>query len=118
MNISAEALFRALSDSTRLRCLALLAREGELCVCELTQALNVPQPRVSRHLAQLRDCALVRDRRRGQWVFYRFETNNCPEWVTTVVTTTLNEVSREAPFAADLERLRAMTDRPDRLVCA
>ena len=117
MNISAEALFRALSDSTRLRCLALLAREGELCVCELTHALDVPQPRVSRHLAQLRDCGLARDRRHGQWVFYRLETN-WPEWVTTVVTTALEEISRDAPFAADLGRLKAMTDRPDRLVCA
>ena len=63
MNIDPEFLFRALGDTTRLRCLMLLELEGELCVCELTYALHIAQPKVSRHLSVLRETGLVQDRR-------------------------------------------------------
>ena len=68
-------LFRILGDETRLRCLALLATHGELCVCELTQVLGVSQPKISRHLATLRESGLVSDRRLGVWVYYRLRTD-------------------------------------------
>ncbi|ABC27415.1 predicted transcriptional regulator [Hahella chejuensis KCTC 2396] len=64
-------LFKCLSDETRLRSLLLIQQEGELCVCELTAALDEIQPKISRHLAQLRKCGLLLDSRQGQWVFYR-----------------------------------------------
>ena len=57
--------YKCLSDETRLRCLLLIEQEGELCVCELTEALDEIQPKVSRHLAQLRKCELLIDRRQG-----------------------------------------------------
>ncbi len=63
-------LFKALSDETRLRILALLCR-GELCVCELMAVLELPQSTVSRHLAYLRNASLVLDRRQGVWMYYR-----------------------------------------------
>ena len=62
-------LLKALSDATRLRLLGLLAVE-ELNVAELCEALNAPQPTISRHLAVLREAGLVRDRREGPSVFY------------------------------------------------
>ncbi len=62
--------FKALSDETRLRILALLSR-GELCVCDLMAILDLPQSTVSRHLATLRNAELVEDRRQGVWMFYR-----------------------------------------------
>ncbi|MEO9274926.1 metalloregulator ArsR/SmtB family transcription factor [Marinomonas sp. 5E14-1] len=46
--------FKALADDTRLRCLLLIKQFTELCVCELMEALNETQPKISRHLAQLR----------------------------------------------------------------
>lgn len=64
-----ETLFKALSDRTRLRILALLAK-GEVCVCDIHGALGIPQPTASRHLAYLRRCRLVTDRRKGLWVYY------------------------------------------------
>lgn len=67
---TAALLFKALSDETRLRLLALLA-EGELCVCELTAVLALPQSTISRHLAYLRHAGLVEDRRQGVWMYYR-----------------------------------------------
>lgn len=63
-------IFKALSDETRLRILALLSA-GELCVCDLMAALELPQSTVSRHLAYLRHAGLVDDERRGIWMFYR-----------------------------------------------
>ncbi|TAN05304.1 MAG: methyltransferase domain-containing protein [Rhodanobacteraceae bacterium] len=69
--VSATALLRVLSDSTRVRLLALLRRE-ELTVAELSSVLRLAQPRVSTHLAKLRDAQLVRDRRAGVSAYYRF----------------------------------------------
>jgi ArsR family transcriptional regulator len=63
-------LFKALSDETRLRILALLLNETELCVCDLIAALKLPQSTVSRHLAYLRKAELVNDRRCGLWMYY------------------------------------------------
>jgi len=63
-------LFKALGDPTRLRILKLLER-GELCVCQLTAALDMGQSRISRHLSILRNCGLIEDRRAGKWVHYR-----------------------------------------------
>src|SRR5690606_12109290 len=65
------ALFKALADETRARIVLLITHEQELCVCELTCALNQSQPKISRHLAQLRASGLLADRRQGQWVYYR-----------------------------------------------
>jgi ArsR family transcriptional regulator len=65
-----ETVFRALSDSTRLRILNLL-RGGELCVCDLVAVLDLPQPTVSRHLSYLRRAGLVLARKEGLWHYYR-----------------------------------------------
>lgn len=65
-----EDLFKALSDRTRLRILGLLAA-GEVCVCNIHESLNLPQPTVSRHLAYLRRAGLVETRRDGVWMHYR-----------------------------------------------
>ena len=62
-------LFHALSDETRLRLLEQL-REGEQCVCELTDAFKTGQSRLSFHLRVLKDAGLVTDRPDGRWVYY------------------------------------------------
>lgn len=117
MHMEPETLFRALSDTTRLRCLALLLGEGELCVCELTHALDVLQPRISRHLGQLRESGLLLDERRGQWVYYRLNPH-LPDWVNQVLATSLEAVRLGDPYVGDLERLRTMADRPAQACCA
>jgi ArsR family transcriptional regulator len=65
-----EDLFKALADKTRLRILALLG-EHEVCVCHIHDALGLPQPTASRHLAYLRRAGLVDARRDGVWMHYR-----------------------------------------------
>jgi len=67
---SVDAVFRAFSDKTRLRILNLLT-SGELCVCDLVEVLDVPQPKASRHLAYLRRVGLVSARKQGYWSYYR-----------------------------------------------
>jgi ArsR family transcriptional regulator len=65
-----ERTFQALGDQTRLRILALLST-GEVCVCHIHESLDLPQPKVSRHLAYLRRTGLVETRKAGLWVHYR-----------------------------------------------
>lgn len=64
-----ESMFMALADRTRLRLLSLMA-DGEVCVFDFTDALGVSQPKVSRHLAYLRNAGLVSTRREGKWIYY------------------------------------------------
>jgi len=63
-------LLRALGHPTRLRIIRLLGR-GERCVCEIVPALNLEQPNVSKHLAQLKSAGLVTSRKEGLKVIYR-----------------------------------------------
>jgi ArsR family transcriptional regulator len=65
-----ERTFQALGDRTRLRILGLLAT-GEVCVCDIHESLDLPQPKVSRHLAYLRRAGLVEARKDGLWVHYK-----------------------------------------------
>lgn len=64
-------LLKAFADPVRLRLLNLLADDREVCVCHLHEALALPQPTVSRHLASLRATGLVIGRKEGLWVHYR-----------------------------------------------
>lgn len=68
--------FKALADETRLRLLALLLNAGELCVCDLTATLQLPQSTVSRHLAYLKGAGWVSDRRVGVWIYYSIATES------------------------------------------
>jgi len=63
-------LFKSLADETRLRLLVLLQGGGEDCVCDLMQALDMPQSTVSRHLAYLKRNGWLQDRRGGVWMYY------------------------------------------------
>lgn len=67
---SATDFFRLLGETTRYRLLQALSH-GEFCVCELVDALDVPQYTVSRHLAELRKGGWVTERRDGTWIYYR-----------------------------------------------
>ncbi|MGE4272217.1 MAG: ArsR/SmtB family transcription factor [Desulfitobacterium sp.] len=68
-------IFKILSDETRLRIIILLYQE-ELCVCELSGVLDLPQPKISRSLSKLRDTNLVSDERKEKFVFYSLKMEN------------------------------------------
>ena len=71
INLLAEQ-FKVLGDKTRLRILSML-RERELCVCELTEVLQISQPGVSQHMRRLKQAGFVKERKGGQWVYYSIE---------------------------------------------
>jgi len=63
-------LFKSLSEEARLRILLLLQEKGELCICDLMVALQLPQSTVSRHVAYLKNAGWLQDRRGGVWMYY------------------------------------------------
>lgn len=107
ISMTPERFFKAVSDTTRLNSLLLLRREGRLCVCELVCALELSQPKISRHLGQLRDQGIVLDERRGQWVHYRLN-DDLPDWALD----TLDALLRSRDLATLTGRLDGMADRP------
>jgi ArsR family transcriptional regulator len=76
-------LFHALSDPTRLRIVRKL-RHGERCVCELTDALDATQSRLSFHLKVLKDAGVVTDRREGRWIYYELRRDAFEDLATAV----------------------------------
>lgn len=67
--------FKVLGDKTRLRVLSLL-QGRELCVCDLTEVLEISQPGVSQHMRRLRQAGFVNERRGGQWTYYSLNMEN------------------------------------------
>jgi ArsR family transcriptional regulator len=109
--LSQGVFLKLAADPTRLRALLLLAREGELCVCELTHALHVSQPKISRHLAQLRNAGIITDRRDAVWVHYRL-SDQLPSWAAQILTVLRDSTADSEPYRSDGRRLEAMANRP------
>lgn len=104
-------LHRALSDPTRLRIVHLLARLGELCVCELESALETTQSKISRHLAHLKQAGIVRDRRDGTWIHYRLGARAEPI-LRALVRTVEKGIATDEQALRDLERARSCRRAP------
>ena len=109
------AVFKALSDETRLSMLGLLLREGELCVCDFVAVLAVTQSKASRHLRYLVNAGLLQDRRAATWVHYRIADK--PEDMQAAVLTQLrrilpNQVPRKLLDALKSWRKRCASDGP------
>ncbi|MDE5412514.1 ArsR/SmtB family transcription factor [Alkalihalobacterium chitinilyticum] len=68
-------VLKLLGDKTRLTMIALLF-ESECCVCEMVEIFEMSQPSISQHLRKLRDAGLVKERRKGQWIFYSLDETN------------------------------------------
>src|SRR5690348_15489392 len=100
-----EQVFRALGDSTRLRLLHLM-HGREICVCYLVEVLNVPQPKISRHLAYLRHAGVVAARREGKWMHYRLAPPS-NRHAARILEATLDSLSREAQMQRDLQKLNS-----------
>lgn len=108
-----DSLFSILSDSTRLRALMLIQSEGEACVCELTFALDEIQPKISRHLALMREAGIVESRREGTWMHYRINPL-LPIWAKEVIRHVFDQLAEQSPFIDDITQLTQMNNRPER----
>lgn len=90
-----NTLFTVLADTTRRQLLTHLLQHGESCVCELYATLDMSQPKVSRHLAVLREAELVSTRRSGTWVHYRINPA-LPDWAQMTLTQMATAIALEA----------------------
>jgi ArsR family transcriptional regulator len=96
------ALFKALSEETRLRILKLL-EQGELCVCDIVAALDTIQPKVSFHLSALKEAGLITDRKQGKWVHYKIDDSDI--FRRFLLLSTLEKIDAEV-VKKDGERLK------------
>jgi ArsR family transcriptional regulator len=104
VNPPLEAVFAALADRTRLRLLNLMAG-GEVCVCFFVEILGEPQPKVSRHLAYLREAGLVEPRRDGKWIHYRL-ADRLPKNAQPIIESALQSFADDVEMRRDLAALR------------
>jgi ArsR family transcriptional regulator, arsenate/arsenite/antimonite-responsive transcriptional repressor len=103
------AIFKALSDETRLRVIKLL-EEGELCVCDITAALDMSQPKVSFHLSTLKDAGLIKDRKQGKWIHYSL---NEKDLFRRMLILSACERMQDSTIAGDRKRLSAFLGEKD-----
>ena len=102
--IVAVEIFKALGDETRLRLINLfLQTEGNLCVCEMVFALELPQYQISKHLTILKNADMLLSNRAGTWVYYHLDREKSPflRDLFNILGQQLGEI-----FTADVERLR------------
>ncbi len=108
--VSMQTFFIALADRTRRRILNLI-RNQELCVCFFTEVLDISQPKVSRHLAYLRNAEIVTARREGKWMYYRIVE---PEdsYAAQILHDTLEWLASQERMRADYEKLNLICSSP------
>lgn len=108
-----ERFFQALGDNTRLRLLNLM--DQEICVCYFVEILKQPQPKISRHLAYLRNAGIVEARRDGKWMHYRLVTPP-NEGAARVLRNILDWLKDEKSMQADRSKLMKVCCAPQKFI--
>jgi ArsR family transcriptional regulator len=109
-------LFKSLTDETRLRLLILLQGGNEYCVCDLMNALDMPQSTVSRHLAYLKRNGWLQDRRGGVWMYYSLR-RDMDAFLQAQLVLLINQLANNPVYRADRQRLEAYLLTKDTNVC-
>lgn len=109
-------VFKSLADETRLRLLILLQGGNEYCVCDLMNALNMPQSTVSRHLAYLKRNGWLQDRRGGVWMYYSLKKGMDP-FLQAQLVLLINQLANNPTYRVDRERLEAYLQTKDAKSC-
>lgn len=105
-----EAVLKALSDETRLRIINLLY-EGELCVCDVMEVLQISQAKASRHLIYLKNAGLAKDRKVAQWAYYSLSKDESLKFIDSLV---YDNLRRLEIYETDLENLREWLTKKDK----
>ena len=113
-NYDLALLFAALADRTRLRLLNLMNGQ-EVCVCYFVEILKQGQPKISRHLAYLRNAGVVSARRDGKWMHYSIEWPKDAAAVS-ILNAALASLRADREMQADRERLSRACCDPQRYV--
>ena len=109
---SLDLLFRALADPTRLRLLNLIA-DREICVCYFVETLRTSQPKISRHLAYLRNAGIVAARREGKWMHYRLAIPQ-DQAAASILRETLKHLREKPEMKRDVSRLSSACCSPQK----
>jgi ArsR family transcriptional regulator, arsenate/arsenite/antimonite-responsive transcriptional repressor len=112
--LTLDTLFKALADPIRLRLLNLIG-DQEVCVCFFVEALDAPQPTISRHLAYLRRSGLVNARRDGKWMHYSLVMPTAKD-VAEVLKASLKALRSDPDYQRDRARLNKACCGPQSLV--
>jgi ArsR family transcriptional regulator len=107
-------LFAALADRTRLRLLNLM-NGREVCVCYFVEILRQSQPKISRHLAYLRNAGIVTARREGKWMHYSIE-HPADEGAAAILAAAFSSFESDREMQSDLARLNKACCEPQRFV--
>jgi ArsR family transcriptional regulator, arsenate/arsenite/antimonite-responsive transcriptional repressor len=95
--------FKMLSDETRLRILVLLHHK-KLCVCQICGIMEESQPKVSKHLAKLRDMGFVKDERQEQFIYYSLNLQK--EVYENILLDIVKNIDNFAPLKNDIEKIQ------------
>lgn len=98
-------ILRALAEENRLKIACLLASNDELCVCQIAEALGLPDAKVSRHLAIMRSADLVQHRREGTWMHYRLTPGDT--FIRCLAACLLTNTCKTEDIKESLERIAA-----------
>ena len=107
---------KALADENRVRILAAL-KEGELCVCQIIDLLQLAPSTVSKHLSILRQARLLAARKNGRWMYYRLNRHNPPPAVAEAIDWVIDSVDSDPVVQADVRRLSEILSVPLQTRC-
>jgi len=106
------AIAKALADESRVRIVARLL-DGELCLCQLIDILDLAPSTVSKHISVLRAANLVEQRKEGRWHFYRLPVDRKrTPLVRQAIKWVAGAIADDSTVAADASRLKALAEKP------
>lgn len=111
------AITKALSDESRVRALMAL-KDGELCLCQIIDLLELAPSTVSKHMSLLFQAGLVEKRKEGRWHFYRLSTNGLSPEIKGALGWVAQTLRNEEVIAIDSERLSNLRKKDLEELCA
>ena len=101
-------VFKALADKNRLRILKML-QSKKMCACELSAALGITRPSVSRHLSLMKDAGLVVDERNGSWIDYSLCEERINQYAPVIQAHLKEWVNDDPKVKDDLEKIKSLS---------
>jgi len=107
---------KALADESRVRTLLAL-RQGELCVCQITELFGFAPSTISKHLSILYQARLVESRKDGRWIYYQLPGRNAPAAVRAALDWVEKSQARDPQILADQKRLKKILEQDPAELC-
>ena len=111
------AITKAISDETRVRALMFL-RNGELCVCQMIELLELAPSTVSKHLSILKNARLVDNRKIGRWIYYRVNDKGGPPEARAALSWVIQSIEDTSQIKADAQRIKEILKIDPEVLCS